>query len=165
MADTLTSTSVTVDRPLGGVPFGNLTVLPFIATFLEGVWTLSDDATAVVHTDTLVLGKIPKGFKILAAEISVNAALGDTNSTLTIGWEYVDGVDVAAPNAEDADYFTAAQANTAAFSIRDNNLATKPVTLPKDAYLTVLVNTAAFLTTGSLTGDLIINVFGIADQA
>lgn len=162
MADTLTATDVTVQHPLPGVPFGNLTVLPFTATFLEGVWTLSDDATAVVHTDTLVLGTIPKGFKVYQANIRSTAALGAATSTLDIGFAYVDGVDVTA-FPENIDEWADAQANTAVFNVMGNT-APVPAAFSKDAYLIATVNTAAFLTTGSLTGSIIVTLLGVLDQ-
>lgn len=153
----------TVVRPIGGVPFGNLSVLPFTAAFLEGVFTLSDDATATVHTDKLILGTIPAGTTIVDATLQATAALGAATSTLDVGFEYVDGVDVAAV-PEAIDQFFDAQANTAAFFARFAIGGNGPITIPKDAYLIVTVNTAAFLTTGDLAGDININLFGICDQ-
>ena len=159
---TNTSTNLDVDRPLGGVPFGNLSVLPFEAAFEDGVWILSDDATATVHTDKLILGTIPKGFKMMSQQVKQTAILGDTNSTIDVGFEYVDGVDVTA-DPETINYFVDAMAIDAlitAPTIRFN--ATPPITLTKDAYLIVTVNTAAFVT--NLDGSLLIDILGIADQ-
>ena len=162
MAKTVTASDVTVKHQLPGVPFGNLTVLPFTITFLEGVLTLSDTATAVVHTDTIVLGTIPKGFEVHQAFIRSTAALGAATSTLDIGFEYVDGVDVTA-FPENIDEWADAQANVAIFSV-PGNTAPVPQALSKDALLIATVNTAALLTTGSLTGSIIVNLLGILNQ-
>lgn len=162
MAKTVTATDVTVDHPLPGVPFGNLTVLPFTITFLEGVLTASDTATAVVHTDTVIMGTIPKGFEAHQCFIRSTAALGDTNSTIDIGFEYVDGVDVGA-YPENIDEWVDAQANTAVFNAL-GNVAPVPQALSKDAYLIATINTAALLTTGSLTGSIIVHLLGVLDQ-
>lgn len=159
---TNTSLTLDVDRPLGGVPFGNVSILPFEAAFEDGVWVLSDDATATVHTDKLILGTIPKGTKMLDALIKQTAILGDTNSTIDVGFEYVDGVDVAA-DPETINYFVDAKAIDAlitAHTVRFN--ATVPITLTKDAYLIVTVNTAAFVT--NLDGSLLIDIMCICDQ-
>ena len=162
MAKTVTVTDQTVDHALPGVPFGNMTILPYKVTFLEGVLTLSDTATAVVHTDTIVMGDIPKGFEVHECFIRSTAALGDTSSTIDIGFEYKDGVDVTA-YPENIDEWADAQANTAVFHVIGN---TAPVPQPfsKDASLIMTINTAALLTTGSLTGSIIVNLMGIMNQ-
>ena len=158
MAKTVKALNLRVVHPLPGVPFGNVTVLPFSMTFLEGVAVGTDTATAVVHTDTLVFGKIPKDFKVLQAFIRSTAALGASGSTLDIGFAYVDGVDVTAFPAN-IDEWADAQANVAVFSAIGNT-APVPKTFSKDAYLTATINTAALLTTGSLTGSIIIQLLG-----
>jgi len=60
-----------------------------------------------------------------------------TNVTFDIGFEYVDGVDVAAV-PEDPDYFADGVASTA--GILRKATVTLPVVLPKDAWLTILTN-------------------------
>lgn len=162
MAKTVTVTDLTVQHELPGVPFGNLTVLPFKITFLEGVLTDSDTATAVVHTDTIVMGTIPAGFIAHQAFIRSTAALGAATSTLDIGFEYVDGTDVTA-FPENIDEWADAQANTAVFNVMGNT-APVPKAFSKDAYLIATVNTAALLTTGSLTGSVIVNLLGVMNQ-
>lgn len=155
----VTADVLKVDRPLGGVPFGNLSVLPFSQAFASGVAADTDKATAVAIDDVMILGTLPKGLTIKDAVIKATAAIGAASSTLTVGFKYVDGVDSTAV-PQDADYFCAAIANTAAYIARASNTAVSPVTLPKDAYLTATVNTAAL----SGNGTLFIDVYGICDQ-
>lgn len=159
---TITVSDVTVDHALPGVPYGNLTVLPFSFTTLAGVLTLSDDATAVVHTDKIIMGTIPKGFKVYSVTVGATAALGAATSTFDVGFEYVDGVDVTA-FPENVDEWVDAQANTTIFQALGNECPV-PQALSKDAYLIMTINTAAFATTGGLTGSMIVNLFGIMDQ-
>lgn len=159
---TITVTDVTVDHALPGVPYGNLTVLPFSFVTLAGVLTLSDDATAVVHTDKIIMGTIPKGFIVHSVTCGATAALGAATSTIDVGFEYVDGVDVAA-YPENIDEWVDAQANTAIFHAI-GNACPVPQAFSKDAYLIMTINTAAFETTGGLTGSMIVNLFGIMDQ-
>lgn len=162
MAKTVTALDLTVKHALPGVPFGNLTVLPYTATFLAGVLTSSDTATAVVHTDTIVIGTIPKGFEVYQAFIRSTAALGAATSTISVGFSYVDGVDVPA-YPENNDEWIAAQVNTAVFNAIGNTGFT-PKVFSKDAYLEILVNTAALATTGGLTGSYIVTLFGVLGQ-
>ena len=158
MAD-VTANALTISRPIGGVPFGNLSALTYVQPFASGVATGTNKATAVAATDVLILGILPKGMTLKDSLIKATAAIGAATSTLTIGFRYVDGVDDGGV-PQDADYFCAALANTAAYIARASNTAVAPVTLPKDAYLTALVSTAGC--TGS--GTLYVDVIGICDQ-
>lgn len=159
MADVI-KTNLDVVRPLGGVPFGNLTILPFEIEVAAGVIAKSDKATAVAATDVVYAGKIPKGFKFYDCTAKAIAAIGAATSTIDVGFEYVDGVDVSAL-PEDADAFFDAQATSAAFFARGSLAKVPPIAFTKEAYLIITVNTANW----SGTGTLYVNLIGICDQA
>ena len=157
---TVTADDLQVVRPLGGVPFGNVSALPFSLIVASGIWADSDQATAIAVGDVLILGTLPKGMTLQDAILKVSTAFVGAGSTMTIGFKYVDGVDsVAVP--EDADYFCAAVAWTAALVARASNTAVRPVTLPKAAYLTLTCNTAALTGAGTLD----VSILGVCDQA
>lgn len=160
MAD-VTANNLEVVRPLGGVPYGNMTILPFEVTLASGVFTDSDKATAVAANDVIIAGTIPAGFKLYDALISSNgtADLGATNADLDVGFEYADGVDVTAlPEAVD-NIFDGVNADAAIFARRTVD-EIPPIAFTKDAYLTIKVLTAAL----SGTGTLRVTLFGICDQ-
>ena len=119
----------------GGVPYGNQTSYgPFnFTTDASGVFTDSDQATAVVQTDKLRLGILPAGM-LLEDAIGYLSDDGTASATLKVGFEYVDGNDDA-DVPQDDDFFSASwDIGTAAAVLRKDN-ATPPVRLPKDAYL------------------------------
>lgn len=141
---TITKKKVLNQTQFGGAPYGNAARLSFrLATNASGYFTDSDTpATAVGIGDKIRLGVLPAGFRIEDALAVVSDAFTAT-ATAKIGFEYVDGVDSTAVPQDD-DYFFAALAYNAVGRTRANNTAVAPVTLPKDAYLT-LVNQAAAL--------------------
>jgi hypothetical protein len=125
----------------GGVPYGNKTTLQFtMETDASGIMTDSDQTTAIAATNVVRLGILPAGATLLDALIIVSD-VGQTSSTCDIGFAYVDGVDSTAV-PEDADYFTNDLDLASLGRTRADNTAVAPVTLPKDAYLTLLNNTA-----------------------
>ena len=154
---TLTKKNIDNLQQIGGTPWGNLTCLEFtFETNASGVWVDSDQATAVGIADVGKVGRLPAGFRLLDAKIIISDAF-TANSTFDLGFAYADGVDVtAAP--QDADYFFNDLDEAVGLTFKTNP--TAPVTLPKDAYLTLLNNTAAqaaagamnILVTGILTG-------------
>lgn len=120
----------------GGVPYGNQTVLEFpLVTNASGVLTDSDQATALAIADKLRLGILPAGFRLMDS-LSIVSDAFTALATGTMGFEYVDGVD-SADVPQDVDYFSASVAFNAIGRYLSNNLAVRPVTLPKDAYLIV----------------------------
>jgi hypothetical protein len=122
----------------GGVPYGNYTGLHF--TFevnSSGVYVNSDQTTAVVQADVVRIGVLPAGMRLDDCLVMISDAF-TAASTANIGFAYVDGVDVTA-TPQDADYFDAALALDAQGRTRGLNLAVRPVTLPKDAYLTLTI--------------------------
>jgi hypothetical protein len=133
---TITRKKALTEGGFGGItPYGNQLVLPFAIALAAGVFTNSDQATAVGIGDKIRLGVLPAGMKLTDALAIVSAGFTAT-STAKIGFEYVDGVDSAAVPQDD-DYFFAALAYNAAGRTRASNTAVRPVVLPKDAYLIV----------------------------
>ena len=114
-------------------------------------YQLSVDAAGKINNvdlgtgDVVLLGILPAGWELFPhdATISISDAFG-TGATGTVGFAYVDGVDVAAV-PQDADYFLKSNTLAAQAILRGNNEAVVPVVLPKDAYLT--------LTTGGTAHD------------
>lgn len=143
----------------GGTPYGNKSVLHFnLVTNASGVVEDSNAAAALGSGDTVRLGVLPAGMKLMDC-LSIVSDAGVASSTCKIGFSYVDGVDSAAVPQDD-DYFHAALSLAAIGRTRANNLAVVPVTLPKDAYLLFthsahtqnVVMRADFLVEGILTG-------------
>lgn len=146
---TVTKKQVLTEQQFGGVPYGNKTSLPFtFETNSSGAMVNSDQTTAVLTTDKVRFGVLPAGFRIEDSLAIVSDAFTAT-STAKIGFEYVDGVDSTAVPQDD-DYFHAALAWSSQLRTRANNLAVRPITLPKDAYLTIVVGTAALDAAGKL---------------
>lgn len=140
----------------GGVPYGNLSVLPFtFETNSSGVWVDSDKTTAVADGDVLRLGILPAGLEIYDYMVNVYDTFA-SSTTMTIGFAYVDGVDVTA-TPQDADYFCAATTMATAARLRMTNTAIAKVKLPKDAYLILTSAGAA----QSAVGKLEVNVIGV----
>lgn len=155
----VTKKGIGVPRLLGGSPYGNLTALRFnLTTGASGIWTDSDKATAVADGDVLRLGILPKGMTLVDYIAKISDAFA-ASTTMKIGFAYVDGVD-SGTVPQDDDYFCAATTMATQAVLRQTNVATAPVTLPKDAYLTLVSAGAA----QSAVGILDVFVIGICDQ-
>lgn len=145
---TITKKQITSQNQHGGVPYGNLTRLPFkFAANASGYFLDSDTPAAAVGIgDKVRLGILPAGMRLedmLAIVSDAFTAL----ATAKIGFEYVDGVDVTAVPQDD-DYFFAALAYNVVGRTTANNTAVAPLTLPKDAYLILTNQTAALNAVG-----------------
>ena len=133
---TVTKKRIASQQVFGGVPYGNATTLEFpLVTNASGVWTDSDLTTAVAIADILRLGILPAGFRLHDALAIVSDAF-TALTTGKLGFAYVDGVD-STDVPQDDDYFSASVTFNAIGRYLANNLAVRPVTLPKDAYLIV----------------------------
>jgi len=144
------------ERQFGGVPFGNMTILHYpLETNASGVWVDSDLTTAVQVNDVLRLGILPAGLQMWDYLNNISDAF-TSGSTGKFGFAYVDGVDVTAVPQDD-DYFCAATTLASQARLKATNVAVRPVTLPKDAYLIMTVAGAAF----DAVGKLDIGVIGV----
>lgn len=136
------------ERQIGGVPYGNVSSLIFsLVTNATGAALDSDSAAAIGNGDKVIIGRLPAGFNLQDATFVVSDAF-TALVTADIGFEYVDGVDsVAVP--QDADYFGNDVTLHTAGRYRQATTV-RPVTLPKDAYLTVVTAGAANAAVGVL---------------
>lgn len=130
----------------GGVPYGNLSKLPFkFATNASGVMADSDKVTAVAVADKVVLGVLPAGMELVDCMAFIPDAF-TAATTGALGFEYKDGVDDAGV-PQDADFFFAATTTAVTAVLRKTNPAA-PVQLPKDAYLILTVGGADHASAG-----------------
>jgi len=127
--------------PFGGVPYGNVTTLPFqLKTRANGSAIDSDTAAAIGNGDSVVLGLLPAGMTLYDAILKVSNAF----TALVVGklgFAYDDGVDDTTVPQDD-DYFgTGITLHTAGLYRMATTVA--PVKLPKDAKLILVCSGAA----------------------
>jgi hypothetical protein len=141
------------ETQFGGTAYGNATTLPFnLTTNAVGAAVNSDTATGIALGDKVRIGILPAGAILNDSSIVVSDAF-TALVTANVGFEYVDGVDVAAV-PQNASYFGAAV--TLHTLGRYRNVTTNsPVKLPKDAYLILTTAGAANASIG--IADVIIN--------
>lgn len=136
------------DGQIGGVPYGNVSALRFnLTTNATGAALDSNSAAAIGNGDKVIIGVLPAGFNLQDSTFVVSDAF-TALVTANVGFEYVDGVDSAAV-PQDADYFGAAVTLHTAGRYRQATTV-RPVTLPKDAYLTIVTAGAANAAVGVL---------------
>ena len=140
---------VKTQRQFGGVPYGNAWKQAFtFETNASGIMVDSDKAKAVANADVVRIGVLPAGLEIHDA-LSIVSDAFTVATTADVGFAYVDGGDSTAV-PQGADYFNAALATNAVGRTRAANTAVKPVTLPKDAYLTLTIGGANHAAAGRL---------------
>lgn len=139
---TITKTRYQDSQRFGSTPYGNATFLEYpIVTNASGAFIGSDSTAAIASGDVVRLGVLPAGFRLHDSLTIVSTAF--TASVVgNIGFAYVDGVD-STDVPQDADYFGASVALNTAGRYAASNTAVKPVTLPKDAWLTITTGGAA----------------------
>lgn len=103
----------------------------------SGVFVDSDQTTAVIQTNVVRLGLLPAGLE-LHDSLSIVSNAFTAATTCKLGWQYADGVDVTA-TPQDDDYFSASVATNALGRYLADNTASRPVKLPKEAYLIMTV--------------------------
>lgn len=142
----------------GGVPYGNMTGLHFtFETNSSGYYLDSDTpAAAVGNGDIVQIGVIPAGFQIWEYWANISDAF-TADSTFQIGFAYVDGVDSTSV-PQDADYFCAATTAASQAVLKKTNVAVRPLTIPKDAYL-IITNAGA---AQAAAGQLDVLILGVA---
>jgi hypothetical protein len=120
---------------VGATPWGNAHGLQYsLVTATNGSVTSSDSTAAILAADTVRLGRIPAGSVLLDSMVVISNGMTAT-ITGDLGFEYIDGVNSALV-PQDLQYFGAALPLATAARLR--NATTKaPVTLPKDAWLTL----------------------------
>jgi len=131
-----TYTRSTAVRRLTGAPYGDTLAIPFrFATTAAGVPVGTDGTVALVATDVVRLGIIPAGTRLLD-HVAVISDAFTASATYSMGFAYVDGTD-STEVPQDAAYFTAASTSLASVAVQRKATTTAPVTLPKDAWLTM----------------------------
>lgn len=154
---TVTKKNVKKLRQIGGVPYGNVSALTFnFETNSSGVWVDSDQATALADGDVCRVGVIPAGFQVWEYWLNISDAF-TASSTFKVGFAYVDGEDSTAVPQDD-DYFCAATTAASQAVLKKTNVAVRPLTLPKDAYL-IITNAGA---AQAAAGQADIAILGIA---
>lgn len=128
-------------RRLTGAPYGDVIALSDfnLTTNSSGVAQSSDATAALATSDIVRLGILPAGLRLLDVIATINDAF-TASSTFDLGFAYVDGVD-SDEVPQDADYFVDG-ASLASLAVLRKATTTRPVTLPKDAYL-ILTNLGA----------------------
>jgi len=146
---TITKKRIAQENQQNGAPYGNAAVLPFnLTTNATGAVVNSDTATGIALGDKVRIGVIPAGMLLNDALLIVSDAF-TALVTAKVGFEYVDGLDSPAVPQDD-DYFATAVTLHTAGRFRASNVAVRPVTLPKDAYLIVTTAGAANAVVGVL---------------
>lgn len=131
-----TYTRTTAVRRLAGAPYGDVVAIPFrFATTAAGVPVGTDATVALIATDVVRLGILPAGTRLLD-HVAVISDAFTASSTYSMGFAYVDGVD-SADVPQDAAYFAAASTALSSVAVQRKTTTTAPVTLPKDAWLTM----------------------------
>ena len=123
-------------------PYGNVTSLAFsLVSNASGAAVNSDVTAAIGLGDVVRIGILPAGFRLNDSLTIVSDAF-TALVTGSIGFAYMDGVDDATV-PQDADYFGAGVTMAVAGRYPASNVTVRPVTLPKDAWLTVTTAGAA----------------------
>jgi hypothetical protein len=125
----------------GNSPYGNVMALEYnLTTNAAGAMVNSDSTAAIASGDVVRVGLLPAGFRLHDSLTIVSTAM--TAAVIgNIGFAYEDGVDDAGV-PQSATYFNSAASLNAAGRVRATGT-TKPVTLPKPAWLTVTTGGAA----------------------
>lgn len=144
-------------RQFGSAPYGNLSALAFqLKTSATGGAIGADSTAPIASGDKVVLGILPEGFRLDDAQILISVGM-TVAVTGSLGFEYDDGVDVAAV-PQDPAYFNLAAGIATIGRVRATG--SKLVTLPKAAKLILTTGGAAnakasqldVLVYGELTG-------------
>lgn len=146
---------------IGATPWGNSSSLRYnVATNAAGAVVGSDKSAAVAIGDKVRIGLIPAGLALEDFLMTISDAF-TASSTAKFGFEYVDGVDSTAVPQDD-DYFAAAGTSLAATGVVRKATPTRPVVLPKDAWLIMTTAGAAFAEVANLDIVLSVSSVGIA---
>ena len=126
---------------LGSTPYGNVTAFRYILkTVASGAVEGGDSTAAVASGDTVKIGLLPAGFRLIDSEIVVKTGMTAT-ITAKVGFAYADGVDSTAVPQDD-DFFGTGITVATAGRYR-NATSNASVTLPKEAWLTLTTAVAA----------------------
>ena len=132
-----------------GAPYGNVAAYPArFTTSAAGVVAGQDDLpTALQIADVVKLAYLPAGSRLIDS-VAYLSDVFTAAATAKLGFKYVDGVDDT-DVPQDDDYFNATLDLNALAIVRKTNPA-PPVTLPKDAWLTLTLAGANLAAAGVL---------------
>lgn len=126
---------------VGATPWGNAHGLQYtLATASNGAAIGADSNAPIASGDKVRLGPIPAGTNLLDSTVIVSTGF-TALVTGDIGFEYVDGVDSTAVPQDPVYFGNDIALNTA--GVYRKVTTTPPVTLPKDAWLTITTAGAA----------------------
>lgn len=145
---------------VGATPWGNAHGLQYpLLTAANGGVIGADSTAPIVAADKVRLGRIPAGSTLLDSLVVISTGMTAT-ITGDLGFEYIDGVNSAAV-PQDLQYFGTGLALATPDRLR--NATTKaPVTLPKDAWLTLTTAVATNVKASRLDVVLTIASEGVA---
>lgn len=139
----------------GASPYGNITAFRYLLkTNAAGAVVGADSAAAVASGDTVKIGLLPAGFRLIDNDVVIKTGMTAT-ITAKLGFAYADGVDVTAVPQDD-DYFGTGLVMSTAARLRNATTNTS-VTLPKEAWLTMTTAVAA----NAKASEIEIVVYGI----
>ena len=154
----ITKKSAHDDAQQTNAPYGSATTLHYaLATNAVGAVVGGDVATGIAAADVVRFGVLPAGMRLDNALIAVSVGMTAT-VTGKLGFAYVDGVD-SAEVPQDDDYFGAGITVAVAGRYPASNVTVRPVTLPKDAYLTLTTAVAANAKASQI--DVLVNVTAV----
>jgi len=113
----------------------------------------SAKTTALASGDVAVIGVLPAGLRLQGSLAKVSNAFA-VASAVKLGFVYADGIDDADVPQKD-DYFSASLAIATAGNYVNDNTASRPIVLPKKAYLIVTIGATGTSDLGVL--DVIVN--------
>ena len=146
---------------VGSTPWGDVRSLSYnLTTKANGSPVDADSTVAIAIADVVRLGVIPAGSKLLDMIATVSDAF-TASTTCKIGFAYVDGVD-STKVPQDDDYFAATATALSSAAVLRKATTTAPVTLPKDAYLTLTWEGANNAAVGILDVVLLVGSEGAA---
>ncbi len=139
---TVTKNRYQDNQNFGMTAYGNVTALEYnLTTTATGAVVGSNSSVPLASGDVVRVGLLPAGLRLHDSLMIVSDAF-TASVTGTLGFAYEDGVDdTNVP--QDADYFGAAVAINATGRYRASNNTVRPVTLPKNAWLTLTTGGAA----------------------
>lgn len=156
---TITKNFLGNEKQQTGTPYGNAATLLYSLTAnSDGAVVNSNSASAIASGDVVRMGILPAGMRLDDAKVLVSTNLSAT-VTGSLGFAYVDGVDVAGAAAQDNDYFGSGIAVGVVGRYAASNTGVRPVTLPKDAYL--ILTTAAAANAKAAQVDVLVNVTNV----
>ena len=157
---TITKNRIRHSNAISGAPYGDATCKVYsLELNSSGACKDSNSTSAVQIGDKIRIGVIPGGTQ-LVDELAIISDPFASGTTFGIGYEYVDGIDDAKV-PQDSEFFHGSVSGATSGRRSMSNYDSRPITLPKDAYLTVTVKGSAQSSSAALDVVLFGNIKGI----